>query len=77
MDFAPHTDGSDAMDALHDRHPEWLYLPDDGVLLRILGEISAEALACFDHFILTDEAMRFTFVQPNKRGFGPYFCERT
>ena len=77
MDFAPHTDGSDAMDALLGRHPEWLYLPDDGVLLRIWGEISAEALACFDHFILTDEAMRFTFVQPNKRGFGPYFCERT
>ena len=76
MDFAPHVDGSDAIGALNLRRPEWLYLPDDGVLLRITGEVSADALACLDHFILTDAAMSFTYVQPGKRGFGPYFCER-
>ena len=77
MDFAPHVDGNGAIDALNLHRPECLFLPDDGVLLRIGGKVSSEAFACFDHFILTDEAMSFTFVQPNKCSFGPYFCERT
>ena len=75
MDFAPHIDGDEALAALGNRRAELLYLPDDGVLLRISGEVSGATFADLDHFILTDEAMEFTFVQPNKRGFGPYFCE--
>ena len=76
MDFAPHIEGDEALAALGNRRAELLYLPDDGVLLRFSGEISAETFSVLGHFILTDEAMEFTFVQPNKRGFGPYFCER-
>lgn len=74
MDFAPHVDGDAARAALTGREPSLLYLPDEGVLLRVSRGIPLDA---FSHFILTDGALSFTYVQPHKPGFGPYFCERT
>ena len=50
----------------------WFLNRDENVLLKVSGNIPADA---FPHFILTDEAMSFTYVQPQKKNFGPYFCE--
>ena len=72
MDFAPHTDGEDAKARLAGRQPSLLYLPDENVLLKISGAMPPDA---FRHFILTDDALSFTYVQPHKNGFGPYYCE--
>jgi tRNA uridine 5-carboxymethylaminomethyl modification enzyme len=62
----------EAREKLAGKNPELLYLPDESVLLRTDGPVPADA---FRHFILTDESMSFTYVQPHKSGFGPYYCE--
>ena len=72
MDFAPHIDGDEARAKLAEKQPALLYLPDENVLLKVDGAIPADA---FRHFILTDDALTFTYVQPHKSGFGPYYCE--
>lgn len=72
MDFAPHIDGEEAKVKLADKQPNLLYLPDENVLLKVCGTIPLDA---FKHYILTDNAMTFTYVQPHKSGFGPYYCE--
>jgi len=72
MDFAPHTDGDEARAALAKKQPSLLYLPDENVLLKVSGTIPADA---FRHFMLTDDALSFTYVQPQKKDFGPYYCE--
>ncbi|MGN0802037.1 MAG: hypothetical protein ACI4MF_05510, partial [Candidatus Faecivicinus sp.] len=79
MDFAPHQDGDGARDALsaHLQGPCLCYLPDSGVLLRLDAAPNPKAIAPLQHFILADEALRFTYVQPHKPGFGPYFAERS
>ena len=77
MDFAPHQDGDGALNALsaHFQGPCLCYLPDSGVLLRLDAAPNPKAIAPLQHFILADEALRFTYVQPHKPGFGPYFAE--
>ncbi len=72
MDFAPHTDGEEARAKLAEKQPSLLYLPEENVLLKVDGAVPADA---FRHFILTDDALTFTYVQPHKSGFGPYYCE--
>ncbi|MBQ9952241.1 MAG: tRNA (guanosine(37)-N1)-methyltransferase TrmD [Clostridia bacterium] len=72
MDFAPHIDGEEARAKLAEKQPALLYLPDENVLLKVEGAVPVDA---FRHFILTDDALTFTYVQPHKSGFGPYYCE--
>lgn len=72
MNFAPHIDGEAAAMKLTERQPELLYLPEESVLLKVSGNVPTNA---FRHFILTDEAFTFTYVQPHKAGLGPYYCE--
>lgn len=72
MNFAPHIDGEAALMKLAERQPQLLYLPNEGVLLKVSGNVPPHV---FRHFILTDEAFSFTYVQPHKAGLGPYFCE--
>lgn len=72
MNFAPSISGEEAKAKIADKQVSLLYLPDENVLLKVSGEIPLDA---FRHYILTDEAMTFTHVQPQKKDFGPYFCE--
>ena len=72
MDFAPHIDGEEARAKLAEKQPSLLYLPDENVMLKVEGAVPVDA---FRHFILTDDALTFTYVQPHKSGFGPYYCE--
>ena len=77
MDFAPHLNGDAARSALesHSDGLRLLFLPDENVLLRISqGGPNAKALASIGHCLLADEALTFTYVQPHKSGFGPYFA---
>lgn len=79
MGFAPCVEGEAARDRWRDAMPEagLLYLPDDGLLYRVgdMTKLTAEALAPLEHYILADEALRVTFVRPQKPEKGPYFAE--
>lgn len=79
MDYAPCTQGAAAEAERSARLEQlrWLYLPGDGVLLELPDGVRAEALEDFNHYILTDEALEFTFVQPQKPGVGPYAAQST
>jgi len=72
MDFALHISGHEATAKLEGKRIDLVYLPDENVLLKVDGTIP---LNTFRHFILTDEALSFTYVQPQKKDFGPYYCE--
>lgn len=74
MNFAPHIDGNEARKELpQPLEDALLYFPDENVLLKA-HNLTPDALREFSHFIITDEAMTFTYVQPHKHGFGPYYC---
>jgi len=72
LDFAPHFDNEDAKAKLEAKRPSLVYLPDENVLLKVDGQVPTDV---FRHFILTDDTLTFTYVQPHKTGFGPYYCE--
>jgi len=79
MDFAPCIEGEEAIGKLNGCFGcrGLLYLPDEGVLLRIISDepVSVESLSGFRHYMITDENMNKTYVQPHKAGVGPYFAE--
>lgn len=77
MDFAPHLSGDEAEQIRSGMRGKCrLYLPDRRVLLALDEAPSAEALAGFEHFLLANEALTETYVQPQKPGFGPYAAQR-
>ena len=73
MDFAAHLEGDAAKSAMAERFTDarLLYLPEEGVLLRIS---KASAKMPFRHYLMADEALSFTYCQPHKPGIGPYFA---
>ena len=77
MDFAPHQTGEEAESVREGIRGECrLYLPDEQVLLLLDEAPSADALAGFGHYLLTDAEMRSTYVHPHRREFGPYAAKR-
>lgn len=77
MDFAPHQTGEEAESVREDIRGECrLYLPDEQVLLFLDEAPSADVLAGFGHYLLTDAVMHRTYVHPNRREFGPYAAKR-
>lgn len=76
MGYAPCSEGETALNGLKDvmGKPCLCYLPDENILLTL---DSLTAIPSFPHFILTDEDLHWTFVQPHKPGFGPYFAQKT
>lgn len=74
MNYAPHIDGDEARNELpQPLEDALLYFPDENVLLKA-HHLTLDALRAFSHYIIADEAMTFTYVQPHKHGFGPYYC---
>jgi hypothetical protein len=72
MGFAPCETGDAAREASEAlRGACLLYLPDENVLLQLTLDRPLPAL--FRHYILTDEALTATFVQPQKNGVGPFW----
>ena len=53
-----------------------LYLPDEQVLLLLDEAPSADVLAGFGYYLLTDAVMHRTYVHPHRREFGPYAAKR-
>ena len=77
MDFAPHQTGEEAESVREDIRGECrLYLPDEQVLLLLDEAPSADVLAGFGHYFLTDAEMHRTYVYPHRREFGPYAAKR-
>ena len=77
MDFAPHQTGEEAESVREDIRGECrLYLPDEQVLLLLDEAPSADVLAGFGHYLLTDAVMHRTYVHPHRREFGPYAAKR-
>ena len=77
MDFAPHQTGEEAESVRKDIRGECrLYLPDEQVLLLLDEAPSADVLAGFGHYLLTDAVMHRTYVHPHRREFGPYAAKR-
>ena len=77
LDFAPHQTGEEAESVREDIRGECrLYLPDEQVLLLLDEAPSADVLAGFGHYFLTDAVMHRTYVHPHRREFGPYAAKR-
>ena len=77
MDFALHQTGEEAESVREDIRGECrLYLPDEQVLLLLDEAPSADVLAGFGHYLLTDAEMYRTYVHPHRREFGPYAAKR-
>ena len=77
MDFAPHQTGEEAESVREGIRGECrLYLPDEQVLLLLDEAPSADVLAGFGHYFLTDAVMHRTYVHPHRREFGPYAAKR-
>ena len=77
MDFAPHQTGEEAESVREGIRGECrLYLPDEQVLLLLDEAPSADVLAGFGHYLLTDAEMYRTYVHPHRREFGPYAAKR-
>lgn len=80
MDFIPEfTEGEAAWRRWRERQPAAcrLYLPDDGLLYEIGDDaaLTPEVLSPLGHFMLTDAALTYTWVETGKAGKGPYFHE--
>ena len=72
MGFAPCETGDAARVAAEQLHGACLmYLPDENVLLKL--NLDRPLPPLFRHFMLTDEALTTTFVQPQKNGVGPFW----
>lgn len=77
MDFAPHQTGEEAESVREGIRGDCrLYLPDEQVLLLLDEAPSADVLAGFGHYLLTDAVMHRTYVHPHRREFGPYAAKR-
>ena len=79
MGFVPgYLEGDAAREAWREKSPEvcLLYLPEDRLLYAVRGDVVPEALEGLGPFALADTDLTHTFMQTNRAGVGPYFCER-
>ena len=79
MGFVPdYLEGDAAREAWREKSPEacLLYLPEDRLLFAVRGDVVPEALEALGPLALADANLTCAFMQTNRAGTGPYFCER-